>query len=57
MVVSNPDPHGSVLIWFAGSGFRSAFKLRIRINEGKNDPQKIEKSKEISCFEVPKALV
>ncbi len=33
-----PDPHGSALIWVAGSG--SAFKLRIRIQEGKNDPQK-----------------
>ncbi len=38
--VSDPDPHGS------------AFKLRIRIQEGKNDPQKIEKSTEFSCFEV-----
>jgi hypothetical protein len=35
-----PDPHGSALIWVAGSG--SAFKLRIliRIQEGRNDPQK-----------------
>ncbi len=29
---------GSALIWVAGSG--STFKLRIRIQEGKNDPQK-----------------
>ncbi len=36
--VSDPDPHGSALIWVAGSG--SAFKLRIRIQEGKNYPQK-----------------
>ncbi len=38
--VSDPDPHGSALIWVAGSG--SAFKLliQIRIQEGKNDPQK-----------------
>jgi hypothetical protein len=33
-----PDPHGS------------AFKLRIRIQEGKNDPQKVEESEEILCF-------
>jgi hypothetical protein len=32
---------GSALIWAAGSG--SAFKLRIRIHEGKNDPQKWKK--------------
>jgi hypothetical protein len=33
---------GSALIWVAGSGSGSAFKLliRIRIQEGKNDPQK-----------------
>ncbi len=36
--VSDPDPHGSALIWVAGSG--SAFKLRIRIQESKKDPQK-----------------
>ncbi len=38
--VSDPDPHGSALIWVAGSGSGSAFKLRTRIQEGKNDPQK-----------------
>ncbi len=37
----DPDPHGSALIWVAGSG--SAFKLLIRIQEGKNDPQKLRK--------------
>ncbi len=35
-----PDLNGSALIWVAGSGSGSAFKLRIRIQEGKNDPQK-----------------
>ncbi len=41
--VSDPDPHGSALIWVGGSG--SAFKLRIqiRIQEGKNSPQKVLK--------------
>ncbi len=36
--VLDPDPHGSALIWVAGSG--SAYKYRIRIQEGKNYPQK-----------------
>ncbi len=40
-----PDPHGSALIWVAGSGSGSAFKLRIRIQEGKNDTQKRKKSR------------
>jgi hypothetical protein len=35
----------------AGSGSGSAFKLLIRIQEGKNDPQN-RKSTEFSCFEV-----
>ena len=39
--VSDPVPHGSALIWVAGSG--SAFKLRIRIQEGKNDPKNWKK--------------
>jgi hypothetical protein len=40
-MVSDPDSDGSALIWVAGSG--SAFKLRIRIQEGKNDPQNKKK--------------
>jgi hypothetical protein len=38
---------GSALILVAGSGSGSAFKLwiRIRIQEGKNDPQKYKKSR------------
>jgi hypothetical protein len=38
----DPDPHGSALIWAVGSGSGSAYKLwiRIRIQEGKNDPKK-----------------
>ncbi len=39
-----PDPHVSGLIWVAGSESGSAFKLLIRIQEGKNDPQKYKKS-------------
>ena len=46
--VADPDPHGFTFIGVASSG--SAFNLWIRIQEGKNDPQK--KSKECSCFEV-----
>jgi hypothetical protein len=33
-----------------GSG--SVFGIRIQIQEGKNDPQKVEKNVEISYFEV-----
>jgi hypothetical protein len=38
--VSDPDLHGSALIWVTGYG--SAFKLwiRFRIQDRKNDPQK-----------------
>ncbi len=41
----HPDPHGSALIWVAGSGSGSAFKkrIRIRIQEGKNDPKNRKK--------------
>ncbi len=47
-----PDPHGSALIWVAGSGSGSAFKLRIRIQiqEGKNDPQKYKKVQNFHVF-------
>ncbi len=50
----DPDPHGSALIWVAGSGSRSAFKLRIRIQiriqECKNDPQKLKKVQNFHVF-------
>jgi hypothetical protein len=41
---------GSALIWVVGS--ESVFNKRIRIQEGKNDPRKKEKNKDISCFEL-----
>ncbi len=43
--VSDPDPHGSALIWAVGSGSGSAYKLLIRIQEGKNDPKNREKDR------------
>jgi hypothetical protein len=36
----DPDPHGSALIWVAGSGSAFTLRIQIRIQEGKNDPQK-----------------
>jgi hypothetical protein len=46
--------HGSAFISVAGSGSVFKTRIRIRIQEGKmkNIPTKIEKSKEISCYEV-----
>ncbi len=41
--VVDPDPHGSTLIWDAISG--SAFWMRIRIQEGKNDTQILKQVK------------
>jgi hypothetical protein len=38
--VSDPDPHGSALIWAVGSGSAYKLRIRIRIQEGKNDPKK-----------------
>jgi hypothetical protein len=46
----DPDPHG----YDSGSAFK--IRIRIRIQEGRNEPPKIEKGKEISCFEVPDVL-
>jgi hypothetical protein len=47
--VVDPDPHGSSFILVGCIGIRIALEMRIRIwiQEGKNDPQKI-----FSCFEV-----
>jgi hypothetical protein len=36
---------GSALIWAAGSGYGSAYKFRIRIQEGKNDPKNWKKDR------------
>jgi hypothetical protein len=41
---------GSALLWVAGSGSGSAFKLQIRIQEGKNDPQKKKKVENFHVF-------
>ncbi len=41
---------GSALNWVAGSVSGSAFKLRIRIQEGKNDPQKLKKVQNFHVF-------
>jgi hypothetical protein len=45
--VVDPDPHGSafnlggwIWIWFLGSGSVLEIWIQIRIQEGKNDPQK-----------------
>jgi hypothetical protein len=35
-----------------GKWIRTVFGIQIRIQEGKNDPQKKENIKKISCFEV-----
>ncbi len=49
--VVDPDPHGSALIWVAGS--RSVFKMRIQIKEGKNEiTQKNRRRKKYSCVKL-----